>query len=195
MPALTHARRAPSPELDDITLIRAQRGDALACRALVGRYEHAVFAVVSRMVGRGDDSLVEDLSQETFLRTFRNLPNFNRDGDAKLSTWILTVATRLCIDELRKRRTRPAGDPSLLDEVPDGGAHQGTESLPLRRNLEQAVAALPEDFRAAFVLRAYHEWSHEEIADALRCEVGTVKSRIARAKAQLQAVMKEERHD
>src|SRR5215470_592892 len=96
--------RAGSRELDDVTLARAQRGEAAAWRALVEHYQRAVFALLSRMLApSGRAALVEDLAQETFLRAFRALPAFDRGGRARLSTWILTIATRLGIDELRRR--------------------------------------------------------------------------------------------
>ena len=80
----------PAPEeLDELTLARAQRGDEEACRALVVRYQRALFALLARMLGpRG---AVEDLAQETFLRAFRALPGFDRSGPARLSTWLLTI--------------------------------------------------------------------------------------------------------
>src|SRR5215831_16089459 len=94
---------AAEPELDDLTLARAQRGDEPACRTLVERYQRPVFALLGRMCGH---ARVEDLAQETFLRVFRALPRFDRSGPARLSTWILTVATRLALDELRRRPLR-----------------------------------------------------------------------------------------
>src|SRR5690349_21305814 len=96
-------RRRP-PELDELTLARAQRGDEASCRSMVGRYQGPVFAMLGRRLG--SDGLVEDLAQETFLRVFRALPGFRPAGRARLSSWILTIATRLALDELRRRRPR-----------------------------------------------------------------------------------------
>lgn len=179
-------------EIDDLTLARARRGEADACRALVERYQRPVFAVLSRMLaGRSDAALVEDLAQETFLRVFRALPQF-RPGGARPSTWILTIATRLAIDELRKRRppTRALDDGELpAPERADAGARRSE----VGRALSAALSELPEDMRAAFVLRAWHGLGHEEIARALEVEVGTVKSRIARAKKRLQGALSEVR--
>src|SRR5262245_48554442 len=91
-------------ELDEVTLARARRGEAAACRMLVKRYGRMVFALGWRMLaGRGGNAAVEDLAQETFLRVFRALPGFKSDGPARLSSWILTIAARLCTDELRRR--------------------------------------------------------------------------------------------
>src|SRR5438270_2065612 len=94
-------------ELDELTLKRAQRGESAAFRRLVETYERGVFAILSRMLGpRGRRHRVEDLAQETFLRVYRALPGWVPDGPARLSSWILTIATRLAIDELQKASSR-----------------------------------------------------------------------------------------
>lgn len=176
-----------APELDAFTLKRAQQGQAAACRGLVVRYQRPVFAVLSRMLGHGPH--VEDLAQETFLRVFKALPGFDPHGPAQLSTWILTVASRLAIDELRKRR------PELvaldhLDTLPgtleaDAPVHQREASNALHAALESLGPA----FRATVVLSAFHELSHDEIARVTGVDVGTVKSRLHRARAALRAAL------
>ena len=191
---MTLAEPAPRtpPELDTLTLARAQRGDAAARRALVERYQRPVFAVLSRLVlANGGRALVEDLAQETFLRVFRALPDFQVSGAARPSSWILTIATRLALDHLRRRtrraRLRPAPPP------PADGPDVDLRRKELGRRIQQAVNALAPSYQAAFVLREYHAMSYAEIAAALDCEVGTVKSRLARARAALQAALAEER--
>src|SRR5438132_4247138 len=104
------ARMTPPTELDEITLARAVRGDAAATRALVVLYEVRVFALVSRMVGGRARATVEDIAQDTFVAVFRRLGGFDPRGGAKLSTWILTIAARRAIDELRRRRPEPIAD-------------------------------------------------------------------------------------
>lgn len=96
------APAVPGRELDPATLARARNGDPIAFRAFVVRYERPVFALLSRLMGRGRE--VEDLAQETFLRAFRALPGFDPDGPARVSTWLLTIATRLALDARKKRR-------------------------------------------------------------------------------------------
>ena len=172
-------------ELDDLTLQRARRGDARAFRALVEMYQRRVFALVGRMLGRGRASLVEDLAQETFLRVFRALPAFAPEGPARLSTWILTIAARLALDELARRR------PVVLAQEPS--APPDAEARALGRAIERAVAALPPDFRAVFLLREYHDLDYDEIARALEIDLGTVKSRLSRARSQLRAALQEVR--
>jgi RNA polymerase sigma-70 factor (ECF subfamily) len=174
-------------ELDELTLSRAQRGDAAACTALVRRYEERVGALVARMLtpsGRG--SAIADVAQETFLRVFRALPNWDPRGSARLSTWILTVATRAAIDELRKRA--PTG--ALVDVV-DSAQPPPIELRSLGRVIERSLAELVPEFRAVFVLREFHELSYQEIAVALDIDVGTVKSRLSRARAALRIALAE----
>ena len=160
------------PELDAPTLLRARRGEEGACQALVERYQRPVFALLSRMIGRGPS--VEDLAQETFLRAFRSLDRFDLQGPARLSTWLLTIAARQAIDFLRKARPLEV---SALRIAPG--------SAELRSALAQAISALPPDFRATFLLREAHGFSTAEVAEALGVEEGTVKSRLSRAREAL----------
>jgi RNA polymerase sigma-70 factor (ECF subfamily) len=178
----------PPAELDDVTLARAQRGEEAACLALVRRYERPVFALLSRLVGRrGHELLVEDLAQEAFLRVFAALPRFVHDGRATLSTWILTVALRVALSELRRRR--PVVAP-LDPELPAAARAEETRDLAAR--IERALATLSVEQRGAFLLREYHGLSYEEIARALDLPVGTVRSRLARAKQGLRAALHED---
>ncbi|MDB4965118.1 MAG: putative polymerase ECF-type sigma factor [Myxococcales bacterium] len=186
------AATAGAAELDELTLKRAQRGEAAACTALVKRYQRPVFAVVSRMLSpSGRRAAVEDVAQETFLRVFRALPSFNLTGGAKLSTWILTIATRVTLNELRKR----AATGESLDELAAPPLGAPVELRALGRAIERAVGGLAPEYRAAFVLREFHELSYEEIARALDVDVGTVKSRLSRARAALKSALAEVHHE
>jgi RNA polymerase sigma-70 factor (ECF subfamily) len=179
-------------ELDELTLKRAQRGEAAACTALVKRYERPVFAVVSRMLTpSGRRAAVEDVAQETFLRVFRALPTFEVSREAKLSTWILTIATRVALNELRKR----AATSDALDEIAAPPTGPAVELRALGRAIERAVGALAPEYRAAFVLREFHELTYDEIARALDVDVGTVKSRLSRARAALKTALAEVHHE
>src|SRR5688572_28089667 len=104
MPArpLASARPAPPEELDAAMLARCRAGDPVAFRAFVVRYQAAVFALLSRMVGR--TAVLEDLAQEAFLKAHAALPGFDPTRPGKLSTWLLTIATRVALDELKRRR-------------------------------------------------------------------------------------------
>jgi RNA polymerase sigma-70 factor (ECF subfamily) len=169
-------------ELAPQTLARAQRGDASAQRALVAQYERRVFAFVGRMLV--DGSRVEDVCQECFLRVFRALPKFDPNGPARLSTWIFTIAHRLCIDEQRRqRRSAPLEEDPIVQADADVIAMERA----LRRRVERAVASLSEDLRATFVLRVVAELSVEETARVLDVDEGTVKSRLSRARERIRA--------
>lgn len=178
-------------DLDELTLARARRGDRQAFRALVERYERPVFALLGRMLLRaGRESLVEDLAQETFVRVFRGLPAFGADGRTNVAAWILTIAARLAIDELRRRQ--PWSEPfdaHVLDIAAPTTTDEPSDRLRVAAAIERAVAALGPEYRAAFLLREVHDMDYESIAEALRVDVGTVKSRLSRARAALRRAL------
>ena len=180
----TAPRSSPPNELGRDVLARCKAGDPVAFRAFVGRYERMVFALLSRMLGRGPH--VEDLAQEVFLRAFRALPSFDLDRDAKPSTWLLTIATRAALDTKKR---------AVVATVPlDNAAHAASAATPeteqrrseLRASLARAVAELPDDQRAAFVLAEFHGQTMAEIAEILGVPENTVKTRLFRARTKLQ---------
>jgi RNA polymerase sigma-70 factor (ECF subfamily) len=179
MPVAVAARTTTAA--DELTLRRAQRGDERAWRDLVERFQQPVHALIWRLMAGRARHRVEDLVQETFVRVLRALPGFDPEGPASLSTWILTIATRLALNELR----RP--EASALAEEPV--AHERADDDADRRRLAAAIAAgvaqLPPAQRAVLVLREYHDLDYAEIATVLELDVGTVKSRLARARAAL----------
>jgi len=178
-----------APELDHLTLVRARRGDPDACRALVERYERPVFALLGRIVGTGDRGAVEDLAQEPFLRGFRALSRFDPSGEARLSTWLLTIATRLAIDALRKRRAVVGLPADIAARAGGARGDVALERAELVQRLRQALDALPPDQRSVVVLRAFDGLSYAEIADRMRCSPGTVASRLGRARATLRGLL------
>ena len=164
----------------------------MAFRAFVVRYERMVFALLSRMLGHGPE--VEDLAQEAFVRAYRAFPEFDLDGPAKASTWLLTIAMRLALDARKKKRL----DQTSLDDASDGGASTGsTPELALeRRELGRAIAdaaqTLPDDQRAALVLAEMHGLSIAEIATALEVPENTAKTRLFRAREKMRQALKSE---
>jgi len=183
----THGRPGrDGGEIDDRTLALARTGDRAGARTLVETYQARVFALVSRMLaGRGRAS-IEDAAQDTFLEVFRRLGSFAPDGPARLSTWILTIAARRAIDELRKQR------PALLaqvDVVLERTGDARSDDRAIRKELVAAIEAalreLSPELRAAFLLREYHGLDYAAIASALSIDLGTVKSRLSRARAAL----------
>lgn len=194
-PAADGRRRDAAAELDDVTLRRAQRGEAEACRALVERYQAAVFALLGRLLGSGRGALVEDLAQETFLAVFRRLGDFTPAGPARLSSWILTIASRRAIDELRRRG--PGQATAVAADERAGREGRGDDALERKRlaaAIERALAELSPPYRAAFVLYELHGMDHGEIASALEIDAGTVKSRLSRARAALRVALAELHH-
>ena len=181
-------------ELDPSVLSRARGGDPRALTELIRLYGPRVHALVCRMLVGHPRALVEDLCQESLVKVVRALPGFDPAGPARLSTWILTVATRTCIDQLRRERRRPEREldagPEL--EAPVGRSpEEAAQRRQLARRVERAMADLPEEQRAVLVLRAYHDLDYDEIAGALGIELGTVKSRLGRARLALRRLMSE----
>jgi RNA polymerase sigma-70 factor (ECF subfamily) len=169
-------------ELDPPTIARAAAGERNACRALVQLYQVRVFALVTRMLPGRDRATIEDTAQETFLDVFRRLREFRVDGPARLSTWILTIAVYEAIDELRRLRPSPRAH---VEVATTARTDDATCRREVRAAIEAALVDLPPDMRAAFILREYHDLEYSEVAEALAIDIGTVKSRLARARAAL----------
>lgn len=172
---------------DDRELVRrAQAGDADAMNELLGRHYDRVHAVCRRIAGAQRDA--DDAAQEAMIRVVRHLDRF--DGRSKFSTWIYRIATNTALDELRRRSRRPdlvRADPDgderrSRSEVADPLAHRSVEAVADRDAIDTALAVLPEEYRAAVVLRDIHDLDYAEIAEVLDVAVGTVKSRIARGR-------------
>lgn len=181
---LSVAIRHPATEIDDATLRRAMRGDADATRSLVELYQDRVFALASRMLSGRGRATIEDIAQDTFLAVFRQLPRFDAAGTAKLSTWILSIAARRAIDELRKMRPVLVAEPER-DRASESRTDDRTQRRELALAIEAALRDLTPELRAAFLLREYHGLEYAAIAAALAIDLGTVKSRLARARAGL----------
>lgn len=185
--------RSEAHELDDLTLARAQRGEPAGFRAVVEFYQDAVFALLWRFLGRrARPEIVEDVAQETFFGVYQSLTRYRADGPARLSTWILTIATRTAIKATRRAQVPTS---SIDEHVDVLAAPNATERSSEQRNfvdaLSRSLAELAEPYRIVFLLRAYHDFDYQEIADALEIDLGTVKSRLSRARTQLQADLKE----
>jgi len=170
---------------DDSGLVdRLRRGDPGAFEDLVIAYQHRVFSVALRMLGSRAEA--EELAQEVFLRVHRAVAEFR--GDAKLSTWLYTIASRLCLNRLAsgERRMARAGEETLMRLA---SSHPGPgdelERSELSAALHRAIAELPDERRIVIVLRDLEGLAYEEIAAALDLELGTVRSRLHRARMDL----------
>lgn len=184
------APRAAPPraaELDDLTLRRAQGGDPAAFRALVERYQRPIWELCWRMVApAGLGHRADDLTQDTFVRVYRALPTFEPQGPARLSTWILTIASRLALNELRRGRTTVLDDDDLA-AVPAPPPRATLDAARTGERIAAAVGRLPATARAVLILRDVLELEYDEIARVLELELGTVKSRLSRARATVRA--------
>ncbi|MEL6184135.1 MAG: RNA polymerase sigma factor [Myxococcota bacterium] len=190
-PAPRSAGRTSAGELDALTLARARKGDAHAFRDLVLAYEGRVFGLVGRILGSSRRAHVEDVAQETFVKVHRGLSSFDPRGSARLSTWILTIATRTAVDLVRREKVTvalPEGLPSEQDIEATAAARVEAHQV------ERALAKLSPEHRAILALRAFHDLDYSEIAEALDLSVGTVKSRLARARTALRAAVEGDTH-
>lgn len=180
-------RRARPAELDDVTLRRAQAGDPAAFRALVERYQRPIWELCWRMVAPvGLGHRADDLTQDTFVRVYRALPTFEPHGPARLSTWILTIASRLALNELRRGRTAPLDDDDLA-ALPAPPPRLPLDAARTGERIAAAVGRLPATSRAVLILRDVLDLEYDEIARVLALELGTVKSRLSRARATVRA--------
>ena len=167
---------------------RVQSGDKRAFDLLVLKYQHKIVAVVSRFIK--DHSEVQDVTQEAFIKAYRALANFR--GDSAFYTWMYRIAINTAKNHLVARGRRPpSSDVDLEDAEYYSGAdllrdNETPENQLFRDQLEtavhEAIRALPEDLRSAVTLREMEGLSYEEIAEVMGCPVGTVRSRIFRAR-------------
>jgi RNA polymerase sigma-70 factor (ECF subfamily) len=195
------AKRVSDPEENESLFIaRLVARDEAAFNELVVTYERRVFALVFRMLGRRDEA--EDVAQEVFVQVFKAIDQFR--GDSKLSTWIYRIAVNLCKNRSKYLSRRHAGEQddihAIADRAPLSAAKgvsvgdvsrpdELVEGMQLERVVKQAIAELEPDFREALILRDVEDMSYDEIASVTGLAVGTVKSRIHRARIQLRTLV------
>jgi RNA polymerase sigma-70 factor (ECF subfamily) len=184
----TETARTGENELDKALVERVQGGDKRAFDLLVRKYQHKVVGLVSRYVKNHAEC--EDIAQEAFIRAWRAIGSFR--GDSAFYTWLYTIAVNTAKNHLVALGRRPPADDIDADEaVFLAGAERMQDSATpehelLRQEIERSVfstvQALPEELRAAITLREVDGLSYEEIAAAMACPIGTVRSRIFRAR-------------
>ena len=185
--------RSGGDPLDEMTLRRAQKGDAGAFEALVTPYEGMIWRVCWHYTGHVEDA--RDCAQESLLKAWRSIGAYRRD--CSLESWLYRVCASVCIDFLRRNRrgeteplsamTEAGFDPPDPAAPPDSQFAQRQEREALRR----ALALLPEDMRTVLILYALEKKKYEEIAVITGTAVGTVKSRLNRAREKLQEILAE----
>ncbi len=184
---------APTPDVDAPLVERVQRGDQRAFEMLVIKYQRRIERLIARMVR--DVDLVEDIAQETFIRAYRALPNFR--GESAFYTWLYRIA----VNTAKKAMIGLVRDPVMTEsamasmaEDEEGGSRVENElssgetpesllaSQQIGAAVNEAIEALSEDLRQAITLREIEGLSYEEIAEMMNCPIGTVRSRIYRAR-------------
>jgi RNA polymerase sigma-70 factor, ECF subfamily len=181
-----------SADADQVLVERVQRGDKVAFEMLVVKYQRRVERLIGRMVR--DVDLVQDIAQETFIRAYRAMPQFR--GESAFYTWLYRIAVNTAKRMLLELKRDPLvfasalhsgedGDEtsSVESELTDGETPEGLlASKEIAEAVNSAIDALSEDLRQAVVLREIEGLSYEEIADVMNCPIGTVRSRIFRAR-------------
>ncbi len=196
-PAAVASGSAGNRELDQILVVRAQQGDKKAFGLLVEKYHRKLGRLLGRMIR--DQAEVEDVVQESFIKAYRALPNFR--GDSAFYTWLYRIGINTAKNYLVSMGRRP----QVMQEVEiedvenfEGGYEMRTTDTPetalmtkqIAQTVNDTVAALPEELRTAITLRELEGLSYEEIATLMQCPIGTVRSRIFRARETISEKLK-----
>ena len=184
-------------ETDQELVRRVQKGDKRAFDLLVIKYQHKIAKLISRYIRDPDE--VQDVAQEAFIKAYRALANFR--GESAFYTWLYRIAINTSKNHLMAQGRRPPGSDVEIEDalITEEGAEalsdvDTPEGLALTDEIERvilaAIEALPEELRTAITLRELEGLSYEEIAEAMSCPVGTVRSRIFRAREAIDAKLK-----
>ncbi len=181
--------------IDEQLVTRAQEGDQRAFELLVRKYQYKIVQLVSRLVGEAE---APDVAQETFIRAWRALPGFR--GQSAFYTWLYRIGINTAKNYIVSRNRRPAdqdidvadaelyGHTEHLSDVATPEAELLTDEIQSR--VADTIGALPADLRKAITLRELEGLSYEEIAEVMDCPIGTVRSRIFRAREAIDAALK-----
>lgn len=178
-----------SKSLDELLVERAKRGDVEAFEQLISQHQKTVYNIAYRLTGNHEDA--SDVAQEAFIRAYSSLAEFR--GDSSFATWLYRIVNNACLDELRKRKRQRV---TYIDEsvtMDDGemsrqladtadGPEQALERVEIQRAVQDSIKSLDDEYRVVLVMRDIQGYSYNEIADALGINLGTVKSRLNRAR-------------
>ena len=183
---------------DQQLVARVQKGDSRAFDMLVLKYQHKIMGLISRYVHDSDE--VQDVAQEAFIKAYRALPRFR--GDSAFYTWLYRIAINTAKNHLVSRSRRPPGSDVEIEDAEyfEAGDALRTIETPesalfgaeLKTVVERAIGELPDDLRTAVTLREFDGLSYEDIADVMDCPVGTVRSRIFRAREAIDKQVREQ---
>ncbi|HEX7381315.1 MAG TPA: RNA polymerase sigma factor RpoE [Nevskiaceae bacterium] len=181
--------------LDAQLVSRAQDGDKLAFELLVRKYQHRIVQLVSRLVGEAD---APDVAQEALIKAYRALNGFR--GQSAFYTWLYRIAINTAKNSLVSRGRRPASQDIDISEAELYGHTEQLSDVDtpedmvlteeLKQKVAEAIQSLPDDLRRAITLRELEGLSYEEIAGVMECPIGTVRSRIFRAREAIDAVVR-----
>ena len=169
---------SPQDQDDGAVVARCLRGDTAAFGLLVERYERVLFSVALRMLGDAEDA--RDATQDAFVKVYQRLGDYN--AEYRFFSWIYRILTNECLNALRARRPQ---QPDVPETSTTSGALETLELEERRQAVQNAIAALPPDYRDVLILRHFAELSYEEVADTLAIPLKTVKSRLYTARQQL----------
>lgn len=187
---------------DEVKLVhKAKKGSIAAFEELILEYETKIYNIAYRMLHNEEDA--KDLSQEIFVKVFENIHKFK--GDSKFSTWLYRIATNTCIDELRRRKGKEVYSIDEEVQTEEGVlTKEYTDTKPspedvvvnkeVSYQIKLAINNLSEEHRTAIILRDLQGFGYNEISQILECSLGTVKSRISRARTQLKELLIKEEH-
>lgn len=177
--------------MSDLELVnRAKKGDSEAFSVLVQRYENKIYNLAYRLVGNHADA--GDLAQETFIKLYHSIHTYR--GDASFATWLYRVATNVCRDELRRQqRQKKISLDEMIEQPGFALSSDNEQEMPeevlekkeLQEQMQSFLLELSDEHRIVLIMREVQELSYEEIAAALDCSLGTVKSRLNRARQAL----------
>lgn len=175
-------------EMDDAALVaESVAGRREAFDVIVDRHRRSVYQVCYRFVGNHEDA--SDLAQDAFVRAWRGLKNFK--GQSALSTWLYRIAVNVCLNRVSAKTavTEPIESPERFEDTRLEGAQHALIREERAAAVRKAIASLPKKQRATLILRAYHDMSHQQIADVLGSSVGAVKANFFHALANLKKIL------
>jgi RNA polymerase sigma-70 factor (ECF subfamily) len=193
-PAAPTESELPAPEVESELVRRARRGDLQAYDELVKRYQERIYATIYHMTSNHEDA--NDLAQESFIKAFQALKSFK--GGSTFYTWLYRIAVNKTINFLKQRKNRThmslndidfnaEHDPDMMALISEKTPRREAALTELQKKLNEALLKLSEPHRLVVVLHDVQGQSHEEIAEVMDCNIGTVRSRLFYARQQMQA--------